>query len=76
VIKGGSTGLSSPEQMASTNAITNGALYVADSRASTVLIFSPISNVSGTVNLVPSRQLSGITTTLSSPTGIALDSTR
>jgi hypothetical protein len=76
VIKGGSTGLSSPAQMASTNSITNGALYVADSRASTVLIYSPISNVTGTVNLAPSRQLSGATTTLSSPTGIALDSTR
>ncbi len=76
VIKGSSTGLSSPAQMASTNSITNGALYVADSRASTVQIYSPISNVTGTVNLAPSRQLSGATTTLSSPTGIALDSTR
>ena len=31
VIKGNSTGLSLPAQMAATNAITNGALYVADS---------------------------------------------
>jgi hypothetical protein len=76
VIKGNSTGLSSPAQMAATNAITNGALYVADSGANSVLIFSPISNVTGTVNLAPSRQFSGATTTLSSPTGIALDSTR
>jgi hypothetical protein len=76
VIKGNSTGLSSPAQIAATNAITNGALYVADSGANSVLIFSPISNVTGTVNLAPSRQFSGATTTLSSPTGIALDSTR
>jgi hypothetical protein len=76
VIKGNSTGLSSPAQIAATNAITNGALYVADTGANSVLIFSPISNVTGTVNLAPSRQFSGATTTLSSPTGIALDSTR
>ena len=76
VIKGNSTGLSSPAQMTATNAITNGALYVADSGGNSVLIFSPISNVTGTVNLAPSRQFSGATTTLSSPAGIALDSTR
>lgn len=76
VIKGNSTGLSSPAQAAATNAITNGALYVADSGANSVLIYSPISNVTGTVNLAPSRQFSGASTTLSSPTGIALDATR
>jgi len=76
VIRGNSTGLSSPQQMASTGSITNGALYVADSTANIVQIYSPISSVTGTVNLAPSRQLSGATTTLSSPIGIALDSTR
>jgi hypothetical protein len=76
VITGSSTGLSSPAQMASTNSITNGALYVADTQASSVLVYSPISTVTGTVNLAPSRQFSGASTTLSSPIGIALDSTR
>ena len=76
IIKGNSTGLSSPQQMAATTAITNGALFVADSGTSIVQIYTPISTVTGTVNLTPSRQFSGATTTLSSPTGIALDSTR
>lgn len=76
IIQGNSTGLSSPAQMAATNSISNGALFVADPTASVVLIYSPISTVTGNVNLAPSAQLAGATTTLSSPLGIALDSTR
>lgn len=76
IIKGSSTTLQAPAQMAVTNAITNGALYVADSTASSVIIYSPISTVTGNVNLSPSRTITGTSTTLSSPSGIALDSTR
>ncbi len=76
VITGGNTLLSSPLQIATTSSITNGALFVADNQANVVQIYAPISTVTGTVNLAPIRQLSGATTTLSHPIGIALDSTR
>ena len=76
VITGNNTTLSSPLQMATSSSITNGVLFVADNQANVVQIYTPISTVTGTVNLAPARQLSGATTTLSNPIGIALDSTR
>jgi hypothetical protein len=76
IIQGNSTGLNSPAQMAATNSVSNGALFVADPTASVVLVYSPISTVTGNVNLAPSAQFAGATTTLSNPLGIAVDSTR
>jgi DNA-binding beta-propeller fold protein YncE len=77
VISGSSTQLAGPTQMALDPTTNSGELYVADPSGANVAVFSSITTVTGTLNPVPNRNLTGSSTGLSgtaSATGVALDS--
>ena len=71
-IAGSSTQLTSPQYL--TVDVTNNRLYIANEGASSVLVFENASTING--NTAPSRTISGTNTTLVSPVGVELDSSR
>jgi hypothetical protein len=75
-IAGPATRLAGPEQIVLNQAVNNGELYVADTLAGAVLIFSNVAGTNG--NVAPARVLSGAATGLvaNGVNGIALDTTR
>ena len=75
-ITGGSTRLQSPQQIALNRNVSNGELYVADTLAAAILIFTNMSSATG--NVAPARVISGPNTGLtgSAINGLALDPTR
>jgi autotransporter-associated beta strand protein len=80
-INGSNTKLTGPGQLALDPTTNSGELYVADPTGGNVSVFSNLSTVNGTINLTPSRNLSGPNTNLNttgSPTakGVALDTSR
>jgi len=77
-IAGTATGLGAPAQLVFDNSTNNGDLYIADTLAGDVLIYTNTSSASGTVNAAPNRNLAGTNTGLavSGPRGITLDPTR
>ncbi len=73
-ISGGSTGLDNPTGIALDS---SGKIYVTDSAADSVLVFPPLASLPsqpGYPNLAPTATISGSSTTLNKPWGIALDS--
>jgi hypothetical protein len=75
-ITGGNTRLQSPQQLALNRNVSNGELYVADSLAAAILIFTNMSTATG--NVAPARVISGTNTGLTANAihGLALDPTR
>ena len=75
-ITGSNTRLQSPQQMALNRNVSNGELYVADTLAAGILIFTNMSTATG--NVAPARVISGSNTglTASAINGLALDPTR
>jgi hypothetical protein len=75
-ITGSSTNLQSPQQIAFNGNIVNGELYVVDSVAASILIYTSISTTQG--NLAPSRTITGSSTGLATNgvNGLALDTMR
>src|SRR6185312_353026 len=78
IIAGGSTGFAAPIQIAMTNSINGGQLFVADPSAHSVVIYTNVSTLGGNVSSAPTASISGSNTGLSSATitGLALDPTR
>jgi len=75
-ITGATTGLVSPDQLVFDNT-SGGTLYVADSGAAKIAIFTNFNTANGDV--APARSIVGASTTLSTTSassGIALDTTR
>jgi hypothetical protein len=75
-ITGNNTRLQSPQQIALNRNVSNGELYVADTLAAAILIFTNMSSATG--NIAPARVISGSNTGLtgSAINGLALDPTR
>ena len=71
-ISGSNTGLSYPQGIAVDS--TSGNIYVADEDATSVYVYPPLGSSTGTLNEAPTATISGLDTGLSSPEGIALDS--
>jgi DNA-binding beta-propeller fold protein YncE len=71
-ISGSNTGLSYPQGIAVDS--TSGNIYVADEDATSVYVYPPLESSTGTLNEAPTATISGLDTGLSSPEGIALDS--
>ncbi|MGB8413846.1 MAG: choice-of-anchor D domain-containing protein [Candidatus Binatus sp.] len=71
-ISGSNTGLSYPQGIAVDSA--SGNIYVADEGATSVYVYSPLASSTGLPNEAPIATISGLDTGLSSPEGIALDS--
>lgn len=78
IIAGGSTGFAAPSQIAITNSLNGGQLFVADPSAHSVLIYTNVSTLNGNVSSAPPASISGSNTGLSGATitGLALDPTR
>jgi sugar lactone lactonase YvrE len=70
-ISGLKTGLFSPEGVALDSSEK---IYVADSSAVSVFVYSALGKSTGTLNESPTDTIDGISTALASPVGIALDS--
>jgi DNA-binding beta-propeller fold protein YncE len=75
-IDGSNTQLSGPGQLALDPTTNSGELYVADPTGGNVSVFSNLATVNSTINLTPSRSLSGPNTNLNTAKGVALDTTR
>src|SRR6476660_4947961 len=75
-ITGSNTRLQSPQQIALNRNVSNGELYVADTLAAAILIFTNMSTATG--NVAPARVISGANTGLTGGAinGLALDPTR
>lgn len=78
IIAGASTGFAAPSQIAITNSINGGQLFVADPSAHSVLIYTNVSTLTGSVSTAPTSSIAGSSTGLSAATitGLALDPTR
>ena len=72
IIAGGLTTLSTPNGIYVD--IANDLLYIANSGANSILVFNGASTVSG--NVAPTNVISGTSTTLNTPLGIFVDTTR
>jgi hypothetical protein len=72
-ITGSSTQLSSPQHLFLDTA--NDRLYVANQGGHSILVFDGVSALTGTLNLAPTRVISGASTNLVSPIDITLDPT-
>jgi sugar lactone lactonase YvrE len=70
-ISGDSTELSTPAGIA---VDSSGKIYVADSGAASVFVYPALGSSTGTLNEAPTASISGGSTELSSPAGIAVDS--
>ena len=75
-IDGSNTQLTGPGQLALDPTTNSGELYVADPSGGNVSVFSNLAAVNSTINLTPSRNLSGPNTNLNTTKGVALDTTR
>jgi hypothetical protein len=77
-ISGASTRIGVPQQMVFNSGANNGELYVADSQAPGILIFTNVTQASGNISSAPARAISGTGTGLNANAinGVALDTTR
>jgi hypothetical protein len=75
-VTGVATLLQSPGQVFFNSSVTTGELYVVDSLAGSLLIFSNVTTANG--NVAPARNISGASTGLAANAvnGVALDTTR
>jgi len=73
-ISGSNTRLQLPGQIALNRNVANGELYVLDSVAASILIFTNLSTANG--NATPARTISGSNTGLTGINGLAIDPTR
>ncbi len=71
-ISGSNTGLTYPQGIAVDS--TSGNIYVADEGATSVYVYPALGSSTGPLNEAPTATISGLDTGLSSPEGIALDS--
>lgn len=71
---GSNTGLSAPAQVILNPASGANEIYVADSTSNAIATFTGVNSSGG--NIPPARSISGATTTLNGPRGVALDTTR